>query len=586
MYSRQRPPRPPPARRGPREWWRWLGGWGRISLAGLALAGVLAIFLAWAIPRRVGTEFLDVQAEADRAVVQALVSSDVFGAGEGSDLNTAALDEFARHVIEQEGFVRVKLWDLEGTILYSDEPRLIGRTFPEEADEGHHSGETGAHRTNLQAAENVYERDLGDELLELYLPIERDGETVAVWEVYRSLDNFDGATSDVRRSVWWSVGTGLTILAIFLASTLGSLVLTAQRRRDEAEIRSAELSGLLELSHSIAGNPQPTALAMEAVQLLRSSTGLRALSLVRIGETREVVAADGDPACARAEATGAEHKDTELMERVALPGDDLVLVGCRAAPPGPDDRVAEIMRAAGEQIRVGMENADLIQSLEAARLLERRLTGRLVSAQEEERKRVVGEIHDGLGQDLHRVLFGIRGSQGAAEHEVHAELQRLEELVDQSSRRLRSLLQDLRPTIIDDVGLRASLRSLADRVETTDGLKVSLQLADIPEPPIPVRVAIFRIVQEALQNVRKHAGVREAAVELKVEHGDLVARISDAGVGKQGEVSDDQLGMWLMAERAESIGGNLETSFGPEGTTVMVHVPLARMADPEGSSDA
>src|SRR5205814_721126 len=95
---------------------------------------------------------------------------------------------------------------------------------------------------------------------------------------------------------------------------------------------------------------------------------------------------------------------------------------------------------------------------------QRRLLTSLVSAQEDERKRIVGEIHDGLGQDLHRVLFGLRGCRSGAGDDVGEELARLEQVVEQSSRTLRRLLQDLRPSTIDDVGLVASLRSLADRV--------------------------------------------------------------------------------------------------------------------------
>ncbi len=184
----------------------------------------------------------------------------------------------------------------------------------------------------------------------------------------------------------------------------------------------------------------------------------------------------------------------------------------------------------------------------------------------------MGEIHDGLGQDLHRVLFGLRGSQSGPPDEAAEELARLEALVEESTRRLRRLLQELRPPSLEDVGLAASLRSLADRA-TEDGLHVEFLPEEEVEPPLEIRVAVYRIVQEALRNVERHSGADRAVVELSREDRALVVRVSDRGSGLKGPAPNG-LGLWLMRERAEALGGSLSVESGGLGTTVLLRVPL------------
>src|SRR5204863_7996729 len=126
-------------------------------------------------------------------------------------------------------------------------------------------------------------------------------------------------------------------------------------------------------------------------------------------------------------------------------------------------------------------------------------------------------------------LRGCRaGTAGCAE-----ELAGLEELVEQSSRKLRRLLADLRPSTIDDVGLVASLRGLVDRVRRDDGLEVDFSGDGLAESavPVPVRLAVFRIVQEALRNVARHAGTGRAEVSLDADGHGLRVRIADPGPG-------------------------------------------------------
>jgi len=224
---------------------------------------------------------------------------------------------------------------------------------------------------------------------------------------------------------------------------------------------------------------------------------------------------------------------------------------------------------------MALENARLYESLGLAQRERRELTHRLVTAHEDERKRIVGEIHDGLGQELHRVLFGLRGCRGGPPEETAEELERLEAIVAGSVGRLRRLLQDLRPSTLEDVGLGAALRGLVDRMGRDDGVRVELRGDDRvpPELPLAVRVAVFRIAQEALLNVLKHSTSRQAVLEVGARNGVLELRIADEGRGLP-PAPREGLGLWLMRERAEAVGGTLSVDSGRTGTVVTAVIPI------------
>jgi signal transduction histidine kinase len=561
--------------------WRALGAWGRISLVGLAAAGLLAVSLGLYLPRRVERHLLHSELEFDRMGLAALLSERALP---GDESSRDDLDRFVRAAVLRGDYVRVKLWSPEGRIVYSDEPRLVGRSFPpEESLRRALGGETRQEVTDLSAPENIFERPLARRLLEVYLPVERGGQVVGAWEVYRSLDRVDAALGKVRRAVWLSVGGGLGVLVVFLLSSFGSLLRSLQEKRAEAERRSADLAVLLDVSRAVAGSLDVDALAGAAVRTVAQRGDLRGVALVRrapaAGHPAQVVASSSRAGCSGACLVGAApgvevHDGRCVTLAVELAGSGgLLLVACRAVEEGFTGEEQELLAAAGEQVAVALENARLYETLRAAEEERRGLTARLVSAHEDERRRIVGEIHDGLGQDLHRVLFGLRGCRSSPAEETAEELSRLEQVVDESSRRLRRLLQELRPSTLDDVGLAASLRGLAHRLRDEDGLDVAIRSADLAEPPVAVRVAVFRIVQEALRNVAKHAGTTKAVVDLDVHGGTLLVQVADRGQGRPAQESD-RLGVWLMRERAEALGGSLSIESGPGGTTVVARIPL------------
>jgi signal transduction histidine kinase len=576
------------AGRGP-AWWRTLTSWGRLSLVGLVAAALLAVGLGVFIPRQVEKHMLQSETASNTEVLQALLGTATLQPTEGNGF--IALDRFVRQSILHGYFVRVKLWNLQGEVLYSDQPRLVGQRFPP-SDQLRKAlaGTPQAEISDLSDVENTLDRDLGSRALEFYLPVRSGGRVLAVWEVYQSLHRFDAELGQIRVAVWVSVGAGLLALLVFLVSSFGSLLSTVQRRRREAEQRSRELGTLLEVSHAVGGSLAPDLLATDAARTIRRAGDFRAVALVEHpddGSPARKIASDLDSTCPvlcplfAPRGTGRPAPGcASLAVEVAGPSGRLALVACRQAPSGFTSRERALLEAAAEQVRIALENARLYDSLKASQGEQRRLTAELVSAHEEERKWVVGEIHDGLGQDLHTILFRLRGSRSGTPEEEREELDRVEALVEQSIVQLRRLLQDLRPSTLEDVGLVASLWGLADRAWQQHGLRVEVKADGVAEPPVPVRVAVFRIAQEALRNVVKHTGTDRAEIDLRRQDGFLSLRVSDRGTGGAASGEGEGLGLWLMRERAEALGGTLEVGSSRQGTTVTARVPVEAPSEP------
>ena len=212
------------------------------------------------------------------------------------------------------------------------------------------------------------------------------------------------------------------------------------------------------------------------------------------------------------------------------------------------------------------------------------LAGRLERVREEERKRVAREVHDQLGQTLTALKLDL-GSllqeiPGAAKRPSKRALSILE-LVDETIKTVRRISTELRPGILDDLGLVATVEWAAGDFEARTGAKCRL---DLPHEDIALdserATAIFRILQETLTNVTRHAEASEVKVRLAREDGELILDVHDNGRGIDGDKisSADSLGILGMRERAHLLGGELTISGVPQkGTTVRVRIP-------EGSS--
>jgi signal transduction histidine kinase len=201
---------------------------------------------------------------------------------------------------------------------------------------------------------------------------------------------------------------------------------------------------------------------------------------------------------------------------------------------------------------------------------------RVVHAQELERKRLARELHDETGQALTSILLGLKPLEDLVDVDARPAVAAVRALVVSTLQDVRRLAVELRPSALDDLGLVPALRRLAQIVGET-GLQVDLE-AHIGEErlPEPVETTLYRIVQEAVTNVAKHAGAEHLSITLMRKNGSVVAIVEDDGKGFDPErARSDGLGLVGMRERLALVGGTLriEAAAGA-GTTIAAEVPL------------
>ncbi len=221
----------------------------------------------------------------------------------------------------------------------------------------------------------------------------------------------------------------------------------------------------------------------------------------------------------------------------------------------------------------------------------RALSAHLQSVREEERKAVAREIHDELGQvltalkmDLVMMGKSLRlGSDRELVGSMTREIDEMKQLVDTTIGKIRKIITDLRPEVLDKLGFLEALRWLVNEFETRSGIPCSLEIRRIVEELTgDCSVAVFRIVQEALTNVARHANATRATVRLEQRERDLVIDVIDNGVGIVREKLEDPfvLGLLGMKERARVFGGRVDIrSTRGNGTTVTIRVPCSAGCD-------
>ncbi|MGH2656422.1 MAG: PAS domain S-box protein [Actinomycetota bacterium] len=237
------------------------------------------------------------------------------------------------------------------------------------------------------------------------------------------------------------------------------------------------------------------------------------------------------------------------------------------------------LRDITERVRAEEEIRDSLARLRATDEERRRLLERVVAAQEEERRRIAGDIHDDSVQVMSAV--GIRLEALHRQIEGDQPLEAVEELqrtVTSAVDRLRQLMFELRPAALDREGLVTALRMYLERTGQETGLACSLENRLLSEPPAETRLALYRIVQEAVTNVRKHAEASSVTVLLDQHEGGTVVRVTDDGRGfadgNGSEARPGHLGLSAMREQAEMARGRFQVwSKRGAGTTIEVWVP-------------
>jgi PAS domain S-box-containing protein len=217
----------------------------------------------------------------------------------------------------------------------------------------------------------------------------------------------------------------------------------------------------------------------------------------------------------------------------------------------------------------------------------------VLQAQEEERKRLARELHDDASQSILLLTHGIDNIASKTEkysaQELRNQLGRLYELSQQTYQGIKHYAQALRPSILDDLGLMAAIKWLAEEMKKLSGIEIQVNADIIPPLPPETQLVLFRIIQEALNNVHRHSGSSEASVTVECRGDEIRVTIGDNGKGfnlprQLSEfASQGKLGLTGMAERVQLIGGELEvTSQEGKGTTIMVKAPTKLYAGSGG----
>jgi signal transduction histidine kinase len=238
---------------------------------------------------------------------------------------------------------------------------------------------------------------------------------------------------------------------------------------------------------------------------------------------------------------------------------------------GADRRLLEDL---ARQAAVAVHAARVTAALRQAR-------ERLVTAQEEERRRLRRDLHDGLGPALAAVAAQAEAARDLLATQPDTSRGLLADLIVQAQAAtadIRRLVYNLRPPALDDLGLLGAIQAQAQKLNQTRALNVSVMAGPLPPLPAAVEVAAYRVAQEALANVVRHAAARHCQVTLAVESGTLRLEVADDGRGLPTEL-EAGVGLKSMRERAEELGGTYAIAANHPGTRVAVSVPLTRSAN-------
>jgi signal transduction histidine kinase len=228
--------------------------------------------------------------------------------------------------------------------------------------------------------------------------------------------------------------------------------------------------------------------------------------------------------------------------------------------------------------RLATLNSQLRREI-AERTEMQRLMEKLLEFREQERELVAHEIHDGFVQDVVGAQMFVEGlaARMSDHRSCHNELQMASQLLTKAIEEGRRLISDLKPVVVDELGLVEAVKALVREEEQRFGLSITFRhSANLRPMPTLVERALYRIIQESLTNVKRHSGAHEATVTLIQDDEQVVLEVKDAGRGFDPlSVADDRFGLLGMQERARLLHGTARIRSAPgQGTCVTVEMPL------------
>ncbi len=378
-----------------------------------------------------------------------------------------------------------------------------------------------------------------------------------------------------------------------------------REQKEQIEDLTRRLSTLTIFSQTLTESADLRAALTEAATVFREIVSADACAIYRIEDgTPALLAAAGDTSLIESAGAGIVARASLSGEPVSYP-EGPAKVCCREAPPGAglavpvrtkDRTFGGIIVARGQP--VPFEEADLTlfttvaghlaTALENVRLYRLRgeLLSRLIHAHEDERFRIARELHDEVSQSLTGLMMSLTAAEeagGADPGRMRASLPAIRAVAEDALEEVRKIVFDLRPTLLDDLGLIPAVRHYARTMLESQGMEVRFQAAGFGQRRLPsaVETTVFRVAQEAITNVARHSQARVASISLVRSDETITLQVTDDGVGfivGALMVSPDRrrLGIAGMRERVALLGGTLELTSSPgRGTTVTMTIPAA-----------
>jgi signal transduction histidine kinase len=205
-----------------------------------------------------------------------------------------------------------------------------------------------------------------------------------------------------------------------------------------------------------------------------------------------------------------------------------------------------------------------------------------VQTQEQERRRIARELHDEIGQTLTALTISLNGiSQATFDHTLKTQFENLKDLSRELIEQVNTLSSELRPRVLDDLGLVPGLISMINRLTIQTGIEIDFKHGRLEQNQIPpeIEITAYRIIQEALTNVIRHSKVKLANVRMQIDEGILWIQVQDEGTGFNYQAAikaGSSMGLMNMLERAQQVGGLFSVQTAPgEGTNITCRLPLS-----------
>jgi len=247
----------------------------------------------------------------------------------------------------------------------------------------------------------------------------------------------------------------------------------------------------------------------------------------------------------------------------------------------------QFLTALGHQLGLAIENAQLYQELQLREQARADLLRQVIRVQEDERRRVARELHDVTSQALATLAVRVEtlGSLSKTEtKESTVLIEEIRHLLTATSKEVHSLIYALRPSLLDDLGLPAAIRSCAHSALESAGSEVHIEVSGLERRlPPEVEIAIFRMTQEAITNIASHSRAESAYISLEFKDKSISVQVEDDGIGfnllevLSSAHEKESMGLLGMKERAELLGGNINIDTQPgQGTRLHIEIPFNR----------